>query len=286
MLNFVPVKFTLFWIHAAVISCVLMLSGCGEEPESDISETEPKPTDSVEQRPAMPTIYIDQIIIPVSAENRRELYKDLLSICKEEHVSIKELTPKEFNRLGTIRLQRWMDESRTAYRLEAWDYQLAEPQQQPHCHFELISIGRHVLIEEAGLRGIRLDDNQPYEMTPLSNIDASLLLRSPARKDTSPTDQIGEVAGQPCVETTINGTVICTWSAGVAWGFEPVSEGIESVSAVHQYVLFRAIILQQDPAENVVDRITTTTFKVGEPLDETAMQPAPATALPAQKASR
>ncbi len=83
----------------------------------------------------MPNIYIDQTITPVSAGNRRELYADLLNICKDEGVSIKALSENERNRLGTIRLQRWLDETRTAYRLEAWDYQLAKPQQQPHCHF-------------------------------------------------------------------------------------------------------------------------------------------------------
>lgn len=278
-----PVKFNLFCRHAAIMLSVSMLFGCGEEPKSDTSEADSSKAERLEQHAAMPNIYIDQIIIPASAENRRELYKDLLSVCQEEGVPIKALSQKDLERLGTIRLQRWLDESKTAYRLEAWDYQLAEPQQSPHCHFELVSRGRHVLIKEAGLRGIRLEDNQSYEMAPLSNIDASLLLRSSARKDTSLTDQSHEVAGQPCVKTAIDGTVICTWSGGVEWGFEPRSEGMESVLTAHQYVLFRAIILQQDSAINAVDKITTNTFSLGQPLDEAAMQPAPATALPAEK---
>lgn len=278
MSNLLPSKLYLLLMLVIIITSVVMLARCEDEPDPSVTDTSSAPV--VEQPKSIPNIYIDQVITPTSAENRRELYTDLLSICQEEGVSIKALTESEFEQLGTIRLQRWIDENRTAYRLEAWDYQLAEPQKKPHCHFELVSSGRHVLIEEARLRGVRLDDNQSYEIAPLSNIDASLLLRSPARKETKPTDQISEVAGQPCVETANDEATICTWSGGVKWGFAPHSEGIESVLAAHQYQLFRSIILQQNPVENTIDKIITNTFVIGETFDEKAITPAPATALP------
>jgi len=264
------------WIAAFGILCVWMLTTCGEESDLKTSDAEPEPIsiNLVEQRPAMPNIYIDQTIVPLSAENRRELYADLLNICEEEGVSIKALTETDLSRLGTIRLQRWLDDSRTAYRLEAWDYQLAEPQQEPHCHFELVRSGRHVLIEEAGVRAVRLDDNQ-YDTAPLANLQSSLLLRTPARQDTHSTDQLREVVDQPCVETTIDGTAICTWSGGIEWGFEPRSDTIKSVMDAHDHELFRSIILRQEPAGNALDKIRTNTFSIGDALDETAMQPAP-----------
>lgn len=126
-----------------------MLTKFEEAPDSDLEPSVEDTTTSevIEQPTAMPNIYIDQIITPATAENRRELYADLLNICQEEGVSIQALTDTELSQLGTIRLQRWIDESRTAYRLESWDVQLEEPQQQPHCHFQLISSGRHVMID-------------------------------------------------------------------------------------------------------------------------------------------
>lgn len=265
-----------------------MLTKFEEAPDSDLEPSVEDTTTSevIEQPTPMPNIYIDQIITPTTAENRKELYADLLTICQEEGVSIKALTETEMSQLGTIRLQRWIDESRTAYRLESWDYQLDEPQQQPHCHFQLISSGRHVVIEAEGLTGINLNDNQPYEFAPLTNMDASLLLRSPARQDKKSTGKLKEVAGQPCVESTIadyEEAVACTWTGGVEWGFEPYSDGVESVSETHHHALFRSIVLQQDPAGNALDTISTITFNIGEKFDEAAMQLAPATALPAEQ---
>lgn len=265
-----------------------MLMKFVEAPDSELEPSVDDTTTSevIEQPTPMPSIYIDQIITPATAENRKELYADLLTICQEEGVSIQALTDTEMSQLGTIRLQRWIDENRTAYRLESWDYQLAEPQQQPHCHFQLISSGRHVLIDAEGLTGINLNDNQPYEIAPLTNMDASLLLRSPARQDKKSTGKLNDVAGQPCVESTIMGyeeASTCTWSGGVEWGFEPHSDGIESVLDTNHYVFFRSIILQQDPAGNALDKISTIIFNIGDKLDEAAMQPAPATAIPAQQ---
>jgi len=263
-----------------------MLTKIEEVPDSAPSVADTSTTEVIEQSRSMPNIYIDQIIAPANAENRKELYADLLTICQEEGVSIKALTDTEMSQLGTIRLQRWIDENRTAYRLESWDYQLEEPQQQPHCHFQLISSGRHVMIDAEGLTGINLNDNQPYEIAPLTNMDASLLLRSPARQDKISTGQLREVAGQPCVESTIadyEEAITCTWTGGVAWGFEPESDGIESVSDTYHYALFRSIVLQQDPAGNVLDKISTVTFNIGDKLDEAAMQPAPAIASPAEQ---
>lgn len=112
------------------------------------------------------------------------------------------------------------------------------------------------------------------------------MLRSPARQDKITTGKLREVAGQPCVETTIANyeeAVTCTWSGGIEWGFEPHSDGIKSVSDTHHYALFRSIVLQQDPAGNALDKISTITFNIGDNFDEAAMQPAPATALPAQQ---
>ena len=189
-----------------------LLTKFEEAPDSDLEPSvEDKTTSEVIEQPTpMPNIYIDQIITPATAENRRELYADLLTICQEEDVSIQALTETEMSQLGTIRLQRWIDENRTAYRLESWDFQLEEPQQQPHCHFQLIS-------------------------------------------------------------------------SGVEWGFEPHSDGIKSVSDTHHYALFRSLVLQQVPAGNALDKISTITFNIGEKLDEAAMQPTPATALPAEQ---
>ncbi|WP_417549986.1 hypothetical protein [Methylophaga sp.] len=265
-----------------------MLTKFVEAPDSDLEPFVEDTTtpEVIEQPTPMPNIYIDQIIISATAENRRELYSDLLNICQEEGVSIKALTETEMSQIGTIRLQRWIDESRTAYRLESWDYQLEEPQEHPHCHFQLISSGRHVLIDAEGLTGINLNDNQPYAIAPLTNMDASLLLRTPARQDKKSSGKMNDVAGQPCVESTITGyedAVTCTWSGGVEWGFEPHSDGVESVVDTNHYVFFRSIILQQEPAGKALDKISTITFNIGDKLDETAMQPAPATALPAQQ---
>ncbi|HAO26253.1 MAG TPA: hypothetical protein DCQ49_14445 [Methylophaga sp.] len=278
-------KLRFLLIAALSLVCVGMLTTCGEEsePDTSVAPLEPKTVERVEQRPAMPNIYIDQTITPVSAGNRRELYADLLNICKDEGVSIKALSENERNRLGTIRLQRWLDETRTAYRLEAWDYQLAEPQQQPHCHFELVSSGRHVLIEEAGIRSVLLDNNQLYESERLTNIQTSLLLRTPARQDTNATDQLRKVVEQPCVEATIDEAALCTWAGGIEWGFEPRSDTIDSVMDAQDHQLFRSIILRQEPAGNALDKIRTVTFNIGDSLDEAAMQPGPATALPARQ---
>ena len=265
-----------------------LLTKFEEAPDSDLEPSvEDKTTSEVIEQPTpMPNIYIDQIITPATAENRRELYADLLTICQEEDVSIQALTETEMSQLGTIRLQRWIDENRTAYRLESWDFQLEEPQQQPHCHFQLISSGRHVMIDAEGLTGINLNDNQPYDIAPLTNMDASLLLRSPARQDKMSTGLLREVADQPCVESNIadyEEAVVCTWTGGVEWGFEPHSDGIKSVSDTHHYALFRSLVLQQVPAGNALDKISMITFNIGEKLDEAAMQPAPATALPAEQ---
>lgn len=267
---------------------VVTLTKFVDAPDSDLEPAVEvtTPTEVIKQPTTMPNIYIDQIITPTTAENRRELYADLLNICQEEGVSIKALTDTEMSQLGTIRLQRWIDENRTAYRLEAWDYQLAEPQEQPHCHFQLISSGRHVMIDAEGLTGINLNDNKSYNIAPLTNMDASLLLRSRARQDKISMGKLKDVAGQPCVESAIAGheqAVTCTWSGGVEWGFEPHSAGLESVLDTNHYVFFRSIILQQDPAGNALDKISTITFNIGDKLDEAAMQPAPATALPAQQ---
>lgn len=286
MANRITSIFYLLLILLLLVVGVVMLMKIEEVPDSKQSIPDTSTPEVIEQPTPMPNIYIDQIITPAAAENRRELYADLLTICQEEGVSIKALTETEMSQLGTIRLQRWIDESRTAYRLESWDYQLAEPQQQPHCHFQLISSGRHVLIDAEGLTGINLNDNQPYEIAPLTNMDASLLLRSPARQDKISTGKLKDVAGQPCVESTIadyEEAVACTWTGGVEWGFEPQSDGIDSVSDTHHYALFRSIVLQQDPAGNALDKISTVTFNIGEQLDESMMQPAPATALPAQQ---
>jgi hypothetical protein len=255
-------------------------------PDLPVPEDAPDEIDLVELPEVMPSLYIDQIIFPANSQNRRELYADLLSICKEDGIPTKPLTQEELDRLGTIRLQRWIDAERTAYRLESWDYQMAEPQQPPHCAFHLISRGEHVLIERQGLRGMRLDDNTAYQQTDLSNADAGLLLRTPARETVKENDVLQRVAGQPCVETAVAGAeeaVVCTWSGGVEWGFEPRSAGVNSVIDTHYYELFRSIILQQAPAEHSLDKVTTVTFKMGDGLDETIMQPAPATALPAKK---
>jgi len=286
MANRITPIFYLLLILLLLVVGVVMLTKIEEVPDSEQSVPDTSTTEVIEQPTPMPNIYIDQIITPATAENRKELYADLLTICQEEGVSIKALTETEISQLGTIRLQRWIDESRTAYRLESWDYQLAEPQQQPHCHFQLISSGRHVMIDAEGLTGINLNHNQPYDIAPLTNMDASLLLRSPARQDKISTGQLKEVADQPCVESTIadyEKAITCTWTGGVEWGFEPQSGGIESVSDTHHYALFRSIVLQQDPAGNTLDKISTVTFNIGDKLDETAMQPAPATASPAQQ---
>lgn len=286
MANRITPIFYLLLILLLLVVGVVMLTKIEEVPDSKQSIPDTSTPEVIEQPTPMPNIYIDQIITPATAENRRELYADLLTICQEEGVSIKALTKTEMSQLGTIRLQRWIDESRTAYRLESWDYQLAEPQQQPHCHFQLISSGRHVMIDAEGLTGINLNDDQPYEIAPLTNMDASLLLRSPARQDKISIGQLREVAGQPCVESTIadyEEAVACTWTGGVEWGFESHSDGIESVSDTHHYALFRSIVLQQDPAGNALDKISTVTFNIGEQLNESMMQPAPATALPAQQ---
>lgn len=286
MPNRITPIFYLLLILLLLVVGVVMLTKIEEVPDSEQSVPDTSTSEVIEQPTPMPNIYIDQIITPATAENRKELYADLLTICQEEGVSIKALTETEISQLGTIRLQRWIDESRTAYRLESWDYQLAEPQQQPHCHFQLISSGRHVMIDAEGLTGINLNDNQPYDIAPLTNMDASLLLRSPARQDKISTGQLKEVADQPCVESTIadyEEAITCTWTGGVEWGFEPQSDGIESVSDTHHYALFRSIVLQQHPAGNTLDKISTVTFNIGDKLDETAMQPTPATASPAQQ---
>lgn len=238
----------------------------------------------LEHPAGMPGVYIDQRIFPAALQNRRDLYSDLLNICKEDGLPTKQLTQDALERLGTARLQRWIDEEKTAYRLESWDYHMAEPQQPPKCRFYLVSRGEHVLISHEGMRGMYLDDNTAYEQTPLSNADAGLLLRSPARETVKPNDVIQQVAGQPCVETGIADTesaVVCTWSGGVKWGFEPRAVGLKSVLETPRYDLFRRIILQQDPAEHPLDKVTTVSFIIGDALDDALMRPTPATALPA-----
>lgn len=283
-------KFTsLLWLLAFIGLLALVFVIEHELSDSKISDTEVDSIKVIEPPEVMPGIYIDQTITPASAKNRRELYDDLLKVCQEEQVPLKQLTAKQRSQLGTMRLQRWIDGNITAYRLESWDYQLAEPQETPHCYFELISRGRHVLIEADGVTGIHLNDNQPYQLKPLSNIDASLLLRSPAREDVRSNDKMTMVAGQPCVNSSIasqDEVKTCTWAGGVEWGFEPRSQAIESVLTAPQYQLFRSIILKQTSADNSVDTIMTNQFVIGEPLDKKAFSPKTATALPAQNLQR
>jgi hypothetical protein len=83
-----------------------LLTKFEEAPDSDLEPSvEDKTTSEVIEQPTpMPNIYIDQIITPATAENRRELYADLLTICQEEDVSIQALTETEMSQLGTIRL--------------------------------------------------------------------------------------------------------------------------------------------------------------------------------------
>ncbi|THF57296.1 MAG: hypothetical protein E8F57_05030 [Methylophaga nitratireducenticrescens] len=264
----------------------LMLIACSGESDSNTSVPDTSPAEVVEQPAPMPKIYIDQNIVPTSAENRRGLYRDLLELCREEGIPTKALLESEALKIGTIRLQRWLDEGRTAYRLEFWDYQMAEPQKKPRCEFQLVSSGRHVLIEPEGLRGIDLNDNQPFKVSPLTGADATLLLRSPARTETTPADRLQTVAGQPCVEKPIpgnKGAIACTWAGGMQWGFEPRSFKIVSVLDAQHYELFRSIILQQQPGGDVPDKVTTVAFRINKAFDESAMQPAPATASPARR---
>lgn len=257
-----------------------------DAPELPQIDDVPEAIELIEPPAVMPSLYIDQIIFPAELQNRRQLYADLLSICNEEGILTQPLTQQAFERLGTVRLQRWIDGQTTAYRLEAWDYRMAEPERKPRCAFHLVSRGEHLLIASEGLQGIRLDDNTAYQQTTLSSADAGLLLRTPAREAVKANAVIKCVSGQPCVETAVAGAetaVVCTWSAGVEWGFEPTSAGIESVRDTHYYALFRSIILQQDPAESALDKVTTVTFTIGDRLDEALMKPTPASAWPADK---
>lgn len=242
--------------------------------------------DEAAQPAKMPDIYIDQTIVSVAGNTRRELYADLLRVCQEEGITSKALTKEERSRLGTIRLQRWIDAERTAYRLESWDYELGDPRKTPKCHFSLVSRGRHVLIDQHGLRGFNLNDNSVIDSRPLNNSDAALLLRRPANSNTNPGSSKRFVAGQPCVQSTLPGSaksITCTWSGGADWGFEPQSNGIESVMTANPYALFKNIVLYQEPAGNNMDRIRTVVFNLRDPLDGSAMRPAFATALPADR---
>lgn len=253
----------------------------------DASQTKPPVTvpQIVDEKRAapreIPPLYIDQLIQSSEAMNRRELYDDLLQVCQQEKVSLKKLSEAERQQLGVIRLQRWIDQHRIAYRLEAWDYHMAEPADQPHCHFELVSRGRHVLMDKSGVSGIRLDDNQPFKKAPLSNMERTLLLRTPARDNVSAGEILHAVAGQPCVNRELAEATICIWAGGVEWGFEPSAQAIPSIRDADSYTLFRALILQQTAAIQQVDNIETRSFSVGEPFDESALSPFPATALPA-----
>jgi len=264
----------------------LMLIACSGESDSNSAVPDTSTAEVIEQPAPMPKIYIDQIIVPTSAEHRRELYRDLLDVCREERIPTKALLESEALKIGTIRLQRWLDQDRTAYRLEFWDYKIAGPQKKPRCHFQLVSSGRHVLIDQQGLRGINLNDNQPFNVAPLASTDATLLLRSPARAETTSADRLQTVAGQPCVERAIagnKGAIACTWVGGVEWGFEPRGSKVTSVLEAHHYELFRSITLQQEPGGDVQDKVTTVAFRINRAFDESAMQPAPATAWPAQR---
>ena len=77
-----------------------MLTKIEEVPDSAPSVADTSTTEVIEQSRSMPNIYIDQIIAPANAENRKELYADLLTICQEEGVSIKALTDTEMSQLG------------------------------------------------------------------------------------------------------------------------------------------------------------------------------------------
>lgn len=229
---------------------------------------------------------IDQTIISVAGNTRRELYADLLRVCQEEGITSKALTKEERLRLGSIRLQRWIDAKRTAYRLESWDYELGDPRKTPKCHFSLVSRGRHVLLDQHGLRGFNLNDNSVIDSRPLNNIDAALILRRPLNSNAKPAASKRFVAGQPCLQSKLPGSarsIICTWSGGAEWGFEPQSTGITSVMAVNNDALFRNIVLYQEPAGNNMDRIRTVVFNLRDALDVSAMRPAFATALPADR---
>lgn len=263
----------------ATIALGLMLAGV-------IGLANAVPAEEGVQTAKMPDIYIDQTITSVSGNTRRELYADLLRVCQEEGITSKALTKEERSRLGTIRLQRWIDTERTAYRLESWDYALGDPRKTPKCHFSLVSRGRHVLVDQYGLRGFNLDDNSVIDSRPLNNIDAALLFRRPV--NTPPKSNASQrfVAGQPCVQSMVPGapkSMTCAWSGGVEWGFEAQSSGITSVMETHHYLLFKNIILYQEPAGNNLDRIRTVVFNIRDTLDGTAMKPAFATALPAER---
>lgn len=268
------------------MATAVMLAACGSESDSKTAEPNVSAPKVVDALPPMPSIYIDQTITPATSVNRKELYADLLGICQEEGVPITPLKKSEAEKIGTIRLQRWMDATRTAYRLESWDYRLADPQDKPHCHFHLISSGRHVLIEGNKLRGVELDKNKSYEITPLPTSDASLLLRTPTRDNISSADEQQIVAGQRCIKTKIrsaDSAEVCTWSGGMDWGFKPRSMAVLSVSDMNHYSFFRSLILQQNPVGNKQDKVTTNVFTITNSLDESAIQPARATALPAQQ---
>lgn len=263
----------------ATIALGLMLAGV-------IGQAIAGPAEEGVQTAKMPDIYIDQTITSVSGNTRRKLYADLLRVCQEEGITSKALTKEERSRLGTIRLQRWIDAGHTAYRLESWDYALGDPRKTPKCHFSLVSRGRHVLVDQYGLRGFNLDDNSVIDSRPLNNIDAALLFRT--QVNTPPKSNASQrfVAGQPCVQSMVLGapkSMTCTWSGGVQWGFEAESNGITSVTEAHHYLLFKNIILYQEPAGNNLDRIRTVVFNMRDVLDGTAMKPAFATALPAER---
>ncbi|MFQ3786477.1 hypothetical protein [Halomonas sp. A29] len=267
-------------LHPIALSTLgLVLAACGENT--------PNPPDMApEQRStAMPTIYIDQIVEPYAGAGHRDMYEEMVAACNETDLPLREISAAEKDLLGKARVQRWFAPDKAGYRWESWHYRQGNVHQRQHCQFHLVSTGRHVFIDRSGLYSIQLDDNEPFDTVPLSDRDAGYLSRLPLEDSRVAEGPTRQVAGQECVEIPVPGyeeARTCTWTGGGEWGFDVRSLGQLSVAIASHSDFFRTVILEQRSAGLLPDQITTQRFSIGEALDESAMQPAPATAWPAK----
>lgn len=233
---------------------------------------------ALSQTSSLPPTYVDRKIehLQAGVNTLREGYQHSVAVCQSAGLPTRSLSAEETSRIGTKRWQFWRISDRIAYRVESWTAVNGDVRRGKHCEFTLVLDGQHVYFDAN--KTVRIDlatgerEQSDPELDRLRIVDAT-----PDQKDLrawsnweGPMDQT--VAGQPCAAwRSPRGDISCYWSGGTTWGFSYLPQGIFGSNAGFAT---GTLVLQAEPAPGATgDRLTTTEFILGQPIDPKDMLP-------------
>ncbi|TWT22284.1 hypothetical protein FQY83_04435 [Luteimonas marina] len=252
----------------AAATLALLAGGCGGPAADGTGNAAPSAAADA------PTLYLDQVVQMLEEGRNAQLegYRDRVQRCREAGFPVQPIPASDEHLIATQRWRMWRDRDRYAYRMEVWHVAQPEAPSTPAelCTFTLGLTGLHGYVDAQ--RAITLDLETGERMESDGNPDIVMAVRDPPGGSGPAGTAAATVAGQPCNRWQApSGATVCMWSGGTRWGFaSSADDEFNPGTGMH----LDHIVLEASPPPDAIGyELRTTTFVVGAPLDEGALQP-------------